>query len=57
MHRQPLKTRGEIKLLVVLLQPAINLQEIHLGAARSSAPFRVKSEELLGQLHLQVAVH
>lgn len=35
----------------------ISLQGIHLGAARSSAPFRVKRKELLGQLHLQVAVH
>lgn len=60
MHRPTAfkaETRGEIKLPVALLQPVVNLHEIHLGTAKSSAPFRVKSEELLSQLHLQVAVH
>lgn len=51
------KSRNERPLKSRFIAAIVGLQEIHLCAARSSAPFRVQSKELLGQLHLQVAVH
>lgn len=34
-----------------------NMQETHLSFGRTVVSLRVESEELLGQLHLQVTVH
>lgn len=39
------------------MQRGINMQETHLSVGRTVVSLRVESEELLGQLHLQVTVH
>lgn len=39
------------------MQRGINMQRTHLGVGRTVVSLRVQSEELLGQLHLQVTVH